>query len=251
MSLRQIDDVDVVAHTRAVRRVVIIAEHGQVIELSSGDLGDVGHQVVRNAVGIFAHASGFVRADGVKVAQQHHRPFRISGYNALQDFLNHVLRPAVGVRAALAEHILPQRHFVRHAVDRRRGREHNALAAVAAHGFAQRQGGVKIVAVVFQRLVDGFAHGLEPREMNHGIKAVLTENLVHCGAIAYIGFVRLHRAARDFLHAAQRFGLRIYIIINNDHIMSRRHQFHTGVRRDKSGTAGQQNLHGNRSPLSF
>ena len=52
MAARQVHHVDVVAHTRAVVRGIIVAEHAQLFELAAGDLGDVGHEVVGNAHGL-------------------------------------------------------------------------------------------------------------------------------------------------------------------------------------------------------
>ena len=97
---RKIDDVDVVTHTRAVGRVVIVAENTEVFKFADGGLRDVGHQIVGNALGVLADKSAFVSADGVKVAQQHRRPFGVCGAVVSEDLLAHILRPAVGVGAA-------------------------------------------------------------------------------------------------------------------------------------------------------
>ena len=118
MALGQVHHMDVVAHAGAVGGVVVVAEHVQVIQLARRHLGDEGHEVVGNAVGIFTDAAALVGADGVEVAQQHHAPLRVGVHHALQDFFDHVLGPAVGVGASLAEHVLPQRHLVRHAIHR-------------------------------------------------------------------------------------------------------------------------------------
>ena len=40
-------------------------------------LGHVGHEVVGDAVWVFSNAARRVRADGVEVAQHHHRPARV------------------------------------------------------------------------------------------------------------------------------------------------------------------------------
>ena len=45
---------DVVAHARAVRRRVVVTEDLQFGTLTDRDLGDKGHQVVRNAARILA-----------------------------------------------------------------------------------------------------------------------------------------------------------------------------------------------------
>ena len=70
MPLRKIDDVDVVAYARAVGGVVVIAEHLESFEPADGDLGDVGDEVVRDPIRVFADETGLVGTDRVEVAQE-------------------------------------------------------------------------------------------------------------------------------------------------------------------------------------
>ena len=65
----KIDDVDVVAHARTVGSLVVIAENLESFEPADGDLGDVGDEVVRDALRVFADVAAFVRANRVEVAQ--------------------------------------------------------------------------------------------------------------------------------------------------------------------------------------
>ena len=83
VSLGKIHHVDIVTDAGTVGGVVIVAVHGQLLQLTGGHLGNVGHQVVGNAVGVFANQAAFVGTDGVEVPQQHHAPAGISGDNAL------------------------------------------------------------------------------------------------------------------------------------------------------------------------
>ncbi len=70
MAAGQIAHVDVVAHTGAVRGGVVVAEDLNLFQLAHGHLGDVGHQVVGDAVGVLADEAGLMGADGVEVTQQ-------------------------------------------------------------------------------------------------------------------------------------------------------------------------------------
>ena len=57
MALSEIHYVDEVAYARAVRRVVVIAENIQTGQPAARNAGDIGEQVVRNAVWIFTDES--------------------------------------------------------------------------------------------------------------------------------------------------------------------------------------------------
>ncbi|MNL69305.1 hypothetical protein D3C87_1941520 [compost metagenome] len=55
MSVGQIHNVNVITHARAVFGWVIIAKDRQRITTPHGNLRDVRHQVIRNALRVFAH----------------------------------------------------------------------------------------------------------------------------------------------------------------------------------------------------
>ena len=63
---------DIIAHAGAVGRGVIVAEHMHLFQRAHGHLGDVGHQIVGDAVGVLADEAAFMSADGVEIAQQGH-----------------------------------------------------------------------------------------------------------------------------------------------------------------------------------
>ena len=154
---RQVDHMDVVAHPSAVRCVVVIAVDLKLRQLADGDLGNIGQQVVRDAVGVLTDQSALVGADGVKVAQQHHAPLRVGGVQVAENLLDHHLGVAVGVGGG-GGHPLFKGNRIVHAVDGGGGGKDNPLAAVLPHALAEHQGAGDIVVVIFQRLVDRLAH---------------------------------------------------------------------------------------------
>lgn len=74
MAFSEVDDVDVVADAGAVVCRVVVAENSQQLQLADGDLGNVRHEIVGLAVGVFADAAADVRSDGVEVAQRNYVP---------------------------------------------------------------------------------------------------------------------------------------------------------------------------------
>ena len=66
-------------------------------QLAHSHLGDVGHEVVGDAVGVLADEAGLVGADGVEVAQQSHIQGGVRLADIGEDALGHGLGGAVGV----------------------------------------------------------------------------------------------------------------------------------------------------------
>src|SRR5439155_7644912 len=61
MAACEIDHVDVVAYAGAVARRVVAAEHPKSVAKAHGDLGDIGHDVVRNTLRVLTDQSARVR----------------------------------------------------------------------------------------------------------------------------------------------------------------------------------------------
>jgi hypothetical protein len=76
VSTRQIHHVDAIAHTGTIRRLVVAAEHAQLLELAHCQPRDIRHQVVRNAGRIFANQSAFMRAHRIEITQRRDAPAR-------------------------------------------------------------------------------------------------------------------------------------------------------------------------------
>ena len=160
MAAGQIHHVDVVAHAGAVRGGVVVAEDVHLFQLAHGDLGDVGHQVVGDAVGVLADEAGLVGTDGVEVAQQGHVQAGVGLADIGQDALGEGLGGAVGVGGGTDGEVLGDGHAGGVAVDGGGGAEHEVVAAVAAHHVQNDQGAVEVVVVVFDGLGDALAHSL-------------------------------------------------------------------------------------------
>ena len=54
MAACQVNHVDVIAHTRAIGRGVVVAEHANGLHFANRDLCDIRHEVIRNALRVFA-----------------------------------------------------------------------------------------------------------------------------------------------------------------------------------------------------
>ena len=242
MALGQIDDVDIIAHAGTVRGVVVVAEDGQPFAAADGDLRDVGHQIVGNAVRVFSDQAGFVRADGVKVAEQHDGKRRIGPAGTLQDLLDHELRPAVGIGAAAGlRRLIQWRRLV--AVDRGRGREDELMAVMLAHDLQNGQRGVQIVAVIEQRLFDRFTNSLEPRKVDDAGNVIVAEDLVHCRLVAAVSLDEGRTLAGDRFDAVNDLRGAVVKIVDDDDLQPRIEQRNGRMAADKSGAAGQKNGH--------
>ena len=77
MPFGQITHMDIVAHTRAVGRIVVVSEDGQLFAPADGHLRNVRHQVVGRTVGVFPDQARFMRAHGIEIAQQHQAELRV------------------------------------------------------------------------------------------------------------------------------------------------------------------------------
>ena len=241
VALGQIDNVDVVAHAGSVGRVIVVTEHLNLLELAECNLGDVGGQVCRNALRILADQAGLVGADRVEVAQDDDGPGVVGDVHVAQDLLLEELGRAVRVRGAADLALLSQRQLLGRAIDGGGRREDDLLDVVGAHGLEQHDGAVEVVVVVFDRLGDRLADGLERGEMNHPVDVVLGEDAVHQRLIADIALVALDGLAGDLLDAIERLGRRVAVVVHADNVVPLVQQLDIGVRTDVARAARYQN----------
>ena len=157
MTLCEIYDMDIVANAGSVLGLIVIAEDTEADQLSDCNLGDVRKQVIRHTLRVLSHASGFVCADRVKVAEQHDIPVRIRGVEVGQNLFEHRLGSAVGIRDLSLRALFRNRNKGRIAIDGCTRGEDNILDAVLPHALTEHQGACDIVVIVLERFIDGLA----------------------------------------------------------------------------------------------
>lgn len=77
VAIHQVHDVDIVTDAGAIRGVVVIAKYAEEGALTMGDLGDIGHEVVGDAVGALTNEAAGVGPYRVEVAQADEIPLVI------------------------------------------------------------------------------------------------------------------------------------------------------------------------------
>mmetsp|Transcript_19311 Transcript_19311/g.53709 ORF Transcript_19311/g.53709 Transcript_19311/m.53709 type:complete len:373 (+) Transcript_19311:111-1229(+) len=171
----EIHDVKVISDARAVGSGVIVAEDGEEFAPAAGDLREVGHEVVRDAVGVLPDEAGFVGADGVEVPQEDDGPVgglaleRFRVVKVLEDLLDEVLGASVGVGDVLAcWELLRDWHGLWFAVDGCRRGEDDAAAAELIQELEEDEGAVEVVVVVEKGHAGAVANGLETSEVDAG-----------------------------------------------------------------------------------
>ena len=219
---------DVVTHTSAVGRVVVVAVDLDFLELADRDLGHVRGEVRRNTLRVFAQQAGLVCADRVEVAQQHDGPGRIGHMYVAQNLLLEQLGGAVRVGGAAGRRLLGNRQFLRRAVHGGGGGEDDLLDVVLLHHLEEHERGV-------------LTHGLETGEVNDPVDVVFGEDAFHKRLIAYVTVVTLDRLAGDLLDALKRHGRRVAVVIYGNNVVALVEQFDVGVGGDESSTARNQN----------
>lgn len=239
----QIDHMDVVAAAGAVGRGIVVAEDSEMVATAHGHLSHIGHEVVRNALRIFAHAAGSVRTYGVEVAEEHHGELGIGLGGVFKDLLHHGLSPAVGIGAGAARHGLDVRIRVLLAVHGGRRREHDVMHPARLHAFQKGESGVDVVAVVLNWLADGFAHSLEAREVDDAVDAVLAEDLEQVFLDAHVDFVGGNFLSRHFLYTSNSFRRAVAIVVRNDDIVPGIQQFYCRMRTDVPCAACEKYVH--------
>ena len=248
MSLREVDDVDVIAHAGAVVCRVVVAEDRQALELADSDLRDVRHEVVRNAAGIFTNFAGLMRADRVEITKKSGVPCRVSLVEVLQDVLDLELRFAVRVGRLVGREGLFDRNARGLAVNGSGRAENNVLAVVFFEHFAQIQRRDEVVLVISERNLAGFADSLQTREMDAGIDFLRREDDLESRFIAEIRAVELEVLTGDLTDSVEHDRLRVDEIVDDDDVLAGVKKFDNSMGTDESGSSGDKNRH-DYSPL--
>ena len=243
MALRQVHHMDVVAHARAVRRIIVVSKDAYALQLSDGHLRHVGNQIVRDSFGILADEAALMGSDGIEVAQKHHLPVVVGHIDILQHLLQHALGLAVGVRAFSLRALLRDGHKGRISVYGRRGAEHDVLHAMLSHHIAEHQGSRDIIIVILDGLGHRLAYRLQARKMNDRVDLLLVEDRVHSLPVQDVRLVKGHMLSGDLLHTVKRLFAGIIQVVYYYHIVAGFQEFYTGVASDKARTARYQNCH--------
>ena len=240
----QIAHVDVVAHAGAVGGGVVVAKDLNGLELAHGDLGDIGHQVVGDALGVLADQARRMSADGVEVTEQHDVPLGVGGVDVHKDLLDHPLGPTIGVGRGLLRILLGDGRVVRVAVDGRGAREDDGLAAMVAHDVDEHQGVLDVVVVVLDGLAHRLADGLKAGKVDDAVNLMDIEDFVHRIAVEHVGLIEGEvlggLVAHDGLDAVDGDGAGVGEIIDDDDLVATLEQLNDGVRADKAGATGNE-----------
>ena len=244
MAAGQIHHVDVVAHAGAVRGGIVVAKDMHLFQLAHGHLGDIGHEVIGDAVGVLADEAGLVRTNGVEVAQQGHVQAGVCLAHILQDALGEHLGRAVGVGGGTGGEVLGDGHTGGVAIDGCGRAEHEVVAVVMAHHVQNDQRAVEVVVIVFNGLGNTLAHGLVGCKLDHSSNVrALREDVLHILVLGHICLVKAEVLAGDLLDAVQHHRRCIIIVICHNNVVASVQQFDAGVAADITGAAGNQNCH--------
>ena len=234
---------DVVAYAGAVVGVIVVAEDAEFLTLAYGHLGDVGHEVVGDAVGVFADGAALVCTDGVEVAEEHDVPFLVSLLHVHKHLFEHRLGLSVGVGAVALGALLGDGDDGRVAVDGGRAREDDVLAAVLAHDVEEDESAVHVVFVVFQRLGAAFAYSLKAGEVDAGIEMMLVEDALEAFAVADVDLVEGYFLADDFGNALEGDGAGVVEVVDHHSFVAGFGEFDEGVATDEACTASKKDFH--------
>lgn len=246
MGVGQVEHVDVVADAGAVRGGVVVAEDArgrvlrQLLEDHRDQVEDAGVREVRGR-----------RARHVEVAQGGRGQARRPACRADQPLAGQ-LRLAVG-RHGHARRLLRDQLHVRHAVDRRRGREHEGghPGRTGRTGRSRRPGPghllqqdpqtLDVLPVVVQRQIDRLAHLLLRRQMHDPGDGVVREGARHA--------LRVQGGTHDQRHPVRDAlgDSRGQVVVHHRALARLGHRPYD-VRSDVAGAAGDQPGHVRPSP---
>jgi len=194
----KIGHMDIVADARAVRRVVIAAEHLQRPALARDGLENVRDQM---RFGLVILAVRLRSAARVEIPQRH-IPQTIGFSIPVEHFLDHELRQAVR-RDGIRGKVFCKGHALRKTVRSARRAEDKLFHAAIDGSVQQGMASADVVLEIYGRVLDRFAHQSECREMHDRLDAVLFEELVEQRPVARVSLDEF-RAPCDRLPVASR-----------------------------------------------
>ena len=243
MALCQVHHVDIVADAGSVGSVIVVSEDMDDGKLADGYLGNIGQQVVGDALGIFADQAALVSADGVEVAEQDDLPFVVALPQVGEDALLHGLGGAVGIGGLAHRAVFRDRDLGGIAVYSGGRGEDDLLAAVLAHDVAEHKGGTDVVGIVFQRLSGGFAHGLVACEVDDGVDAFLVKEVCQGCSVLYVDLIESGTLSCDGLDPVYDQGFGIIKVVGDDNVIACVQEFNNCMASDKTCTACYEDFH--------
>ena len=243
MAVREVVDVQVVALAGAVGGRVVVAEDGQLLASPDGDLGEVGHEVVGDALRVLSDQPRRVGSGRVEVAQERDPPAWVGLDDVGQDALDHHLRLPIRADRGQRFVVLLVRHRGVLPVDGGRRREHQVGDLVTRHGPDEREGAVDVVLVVLQRLGRALADGLQRREMDDGVDVARGEHPVKTLAVAQVEIDRGNGGSGDLLEPVDDGAVAVDEVVDDHDVVPRRHERDDGVGPDVPRPAGDENAH--------
>ena len=243
MALGQVHHMDVVPHAGAVMGGPVAAEDVEAFQLSRRHLGDIGHQIIGNAVGVLADFPGGMGADGVEVTQERHVQIGVCRAAVGENPFQHQLGVAVGIGGRTGG-VLPDGHRLGVAVDGSRRGKDKIAHSVLTHHIEHRQGIGQVIGVILQRLAHALPHRLEGGKVNDGlnVRVGIKEGLGG-PAVAQIRFHKGHRLPGDLLHPPEGFPAGVDQVVGHYYVIARLQQGHAGMGANVSRAAADQNLH--------
>ena len=181
MGVHQVGDGDVVADAGPVGRSVIITEDGDMRPPAQRHLQDQRDEMALGAV-VLADAAVGQGPGHIEITQGD-----IADAMGHRDPAHHGLHHQLAVPVRIGGPgggILADGHAVGLAVDRRRGREHDAAHAMTDHGFQQALHAAHIIVEVLEGIDHALAHLRIGGEVHDAVDAETAEDAVQTGGIA-------------------------------------------------------------------
>ena len=139
MTPSQIYDMDVVSDSCTIRGWIVITEHRKLVKLADQHLGDIGRQIIRDAIGIFTNLTAKMSTHRVEIAQQGNIELRVGPIDVAQDLLGHQFGAPVRV-GTKKRRLLRNGAVFRITIDGGRRAEDKIMNALLKHHFGQHQG---------------------------------------------------------------------------------------------------------------
>ena len=229
----EIGYVDIVADAGSIRRLVVVTEDVEPVDLAIGRHEGARDKVRFGIVPLASLAVG-IAAAGIEVTERHVAKTVCDGEVAAHK-LHHQFRLAIGVDRLLRR-LLCDGHMFRLSIGGTGRRHDEVLDARQRHGAQQRKRACHVVVVVQAWLRDGLAHIGEGREVDHGVGLEPTQGLAHQLGVANVALNQVTPV--DEVPVAAR-----KIVIDHDVVTGPREQLCSMAADIAGATCNQKSAH--------